>query len=235
MVPGRDPWQGSCGADFAGERVVLLRSRALWRPGCGDLLVADVHLGKGATLRRAGIGLKAGATQQDLDALVDLAAGVAPKRLIILGDLWHTSTEAGTPAGEAIGAGLRRIRDLGTEVLLVSGNHDRRAGPVDPSWPLEVTASCLQVGAMTYAHEPSDRDGGPWVLAGHVHPSIKIRTGRDRMTLPVFWQRDSTLVLPAFGGFTGTYPVGHLPRRALWVVTPDGVLAWQQPHAQERP
>lgn len=228
MQRGRDPRIGACEVEVGGERLVLLRERAVWRPECGDLLVADVHLGKGATFRRAGIGVPTGATQHDLDALFSLVAGVEPVRLVVLGDLWHTSTEVGTATGVAIGAGLERLRDLGVDVLLIEGNHDRRAGRVDVGWPLEVACGRVQAGGFTYAHEPQGEDDGALcpTLAGHVHPSVKIRTGRDSMRLPAFWLRGETLVLPAFGAFTGGYPVEHLPRRALWVATPDGVVPW---------
>ena len=42
-------------------------------------------------------------------------------------------------------------------------------------------------------------------LAGHVHPSIKLRgKARQSLRLPCFYFSDQNGLLPAFGKFTGT-------------------------------
>lgn len=226
MAHGPDPLRGACEAEFGGERILLLPDRAVFRCANGDLIVADVHLGKGATMRRAGIPLPPGSTQWDVDRLVSLVRALRPRRLVVLGDLWHTSTEVDTPAGDRTRSALDVIASLGSKALLIAGNHDRRAGFEDLAWNLEIATEVVREGSLAYAHEPPRERTDVPTLAGHVHPSARIRTGRDRMTLPAFWQRDGALVLPAYGAFTGAYPICHLPRDAMWLVTPDRVFPW---------
>jgi hypothetical protein len=55
--------------EVAGERVVLLAERALFRPATGELLVADAHWGKAATFRAAGIAVPGGTTADGLARL----------------------------------------------------------------------------------------------------------------------------------------------------------------------
>ena len=50
------------------------------------------------------------------------------------------------------------------------------------------------------------------VLAGHWHPAVTLRgPARDTLRVPCFCHVDRTLILPAFGAFTGSSP--HEPPR----------------------
>ena len=48
---------------------MLLAERAVFWPGRKSLLVADFHLGKAATFRRAGIALPSGTTTENVERL----------------------------------------------------------------------------------------------------------------------------------------------------------------------
>ena len=56
--------------------IVLLPGRAAVLPASATLLVADLHLGKAATFRKAGIPVPEGSAQRDLARLAD-----GPRRL----------------------------------------------------------------------------------------------------------------------------------------------------------
>ena len=53
----------------AGETLVLLPERAAYWPARKSLFVADFHLGKAATFRRAGIPLPSGTTSENVERL----------------------------------------------------------------------------------------------------------------------------------------------------------------------
>ncbi|MFL5519615.1 MAG: DEAD/DEAH box helicase, partial [Gemmatimonadales bacterium] len=75
--------------ELAGEHVALLAERALWWPARRTLVVADVHLGKAATFRAAGIPIPSGSTGDDLARLDRALARTGATALVILGDLFH--------------------------------------------------------------------------------------------------------------------------------------------------
>ena len=188
--------------DLAGEPVRLLPERALFWPGSCALVVADLHWGKAAAFRSAGIPIPGGATRRDLDRLDSAIARTGARRLIVLGDLFHA--RAGRVATRTL-AHLRSWRGEreALEIQLVRGNHDRHAG--DP--PADLRVNCLNAPAFlppfVLRHEPAAGDAG-YTLAGHVHPGV-VLTGRGlfRERLPCFVVGDRMALLPAFGSFTG--------------------------------
>ncbi len=68
---------GSMRISFAGERLVLLPDRAIYWEKRATLLVADVHLGKGAAFRAMGVPVPAGNSAKDLKRLSALLAATA--------------------------------------------------------------------------------------------------------------------------------------------------------------
>jgi uncharacterized protein len=75
--------------ELAGERVVLLPERALLWSRAATLFVADVHVGKAATLRAAAYAIPCGTTTGDLDRLGAAIKRSGARRLVVLGDLLH--------------------------------------------------------------------------------------------------------------------------------------------------
>ncbi len=203
--------------DLAGEPVRLLPERALFWPAACALVVADVHWGKAAAFRAAGIPIPGGATRRDLDRLDSAIARSGARRLIVLGDLFHA--RAGRAATRTL-ADLRRWRGEreGLEIQLVRGNHDRHAG--DP--PPDLRINCLDAPAFlppfALRHEPGLSDRG-YTLAGHVHPGIVLAgRGLFRERLPCFVVGDRMTVLPAFGSFTGMGRVTPEPGERVYLV-----------------
>ncbi len=66
-----------------------------------------------------------------------------------------------------------------------------------------------------------------YTLAGHIHPVVSLRGGgRDSLRLPCFDMGPKLGVLPAFGAFTGGWPVIRQPGHMLGVIADDRVLAY---------
>jgi hypothetical protein len=72
--------------EVAGERLVLLAEKAAFWPRGGALFIADFHLGKAATFRRAGIPLPAGTTSENLARLDRAVERTRAAQVIFLGD-----------------------------------------------------------------------------------------------------------------------------------------------------
>jgi DNA ligase-associated metallophosphoesterase len=208
---------------LAGQEVRLLPERALiWQLAC-TLVVADIHWGKAATFRAAGIPIPGGTTDADLARLDAALARTGARRLVVLGDLFHA--KAGRVASRTL-ATLRlwRERCSGLEILLVRGNHDRHAG--DP--PEDLRINCVNspgfLPPFVLRHEPRDSTEG-YTLAGHLHPALVVSgPALQRERLPCFLVRPGLAVLPAFGSFTGMAPVIPAPSDHAFVVADGEVL-----------
>jgi DNA ligase-associated metallophosphoesterase len=211
------------GVTLAGESVVLMVERVLFWPRTGTLVAADLHWGKGAAFRAAGIPVPVGATSDDLGRLDAALFRTCAQRLVVLGDLFHART--GRIATQTL-AELRRWRSLRTEleIMLVRGNHDRHSG--DP--PDDLRINCVDAPAFVppfvLRHEPADSPEG-YTLAGHLHPGIVLAgPALQRERLPCFWLTPRGAVLPAFGSFTGLGPVHPDPGDRVFVIAEQDVI-----------
>lgn len=205
--------------DIAGQHLVLHPERAIWWPEQRTLMVADVHFGKGAVFRRAGIAVPSGDTDDDLQRLDVLIDAFAPARLVILGDLVHgAATER-----SAWVAGVRawRSRHAAIDVILVAGNHDRHFDVA--SLGITVQPDRLVMPPFVLAHHPHANANG-YVLAGHVHPGVVVRDGWRKHRLPAFVFDRDVGMLPAFGTLTGLQEIRTSPGRQLFAATPAGVI-----------
>jgi len=207
--------------------VVLLPGRAAFLPASATLLVADLHLGKAATFRKAGIPVPEGSSQADLARLARLVHETAARRLVIVGDLFHAKSGCTDRVFAEFTATRRQF--TATEVLLVIGNHDRTLGKVPATLGIDACLPHLADGAWHFVHEPSAPLAGSahtgFTISGHLHPTVSLRSpGGERIADRCFVAEATTLVLPAFGSFTGGHRVTPVPGLRLWIARDDGVV-----------
>ena len=213
--------EGRLDIEIAGETVTLFAERAAWWARTRTLLVADPHFGKAATFRASAIPVPRGTTTEGLARLDALLARTGAGRVIFLGDYLH-AREGRSPETLRVLAEWR-FANPSLELVLVRGNHDRRAG--DP--PAEAGVRCVDApmveAPFVFAHYPVASEQG-FVLAGHLHPGAPL-TGRGRMRerVPCFWFARGFGVLPAFGEFTGLADVAAAPGDRM-VAVADGSL-----------
>jgi uncharacterized protein len=208
--------------ELAGEPLRLHGARALFWPRAGTLIVADVHLGKGAALRRAGIGWPRGGTRADLQRLAALIAHYGAQRLLVLGDLFHTQPVAGEPLFADFDAFRAAHRTLA--LVAVQGNHDRAAQRLPGDWRIDWVNPPLHEGPFAFVHEPCTV-AGAYALGGHLHPALRLRSGSDRARVPVFCFGPELGVLPAFGESTGHMDLQPPPGARLYAAAGDAVVA----------
>ena len=213
---------GKLTLEVADATLICLAQRMLFWPAERTLFVADIHLGKAASFRAAGVQLPSGHSSRDLNRISALLTEHQATRLVILGDLVHTRTSY----TEALDRNFRafRAQHNNVEVILVRGNHDRHAGDAPTEWDLNIVAEPYALGPFTCCHEPGKAGGMGIELAGHLHPALRVQTTREGVTLPCFWQHTNGIVLPAFGSLTGAFTV-QLKRGEIAVV-----IAGQQLH-----
>ena len=209
-------------AEIAGELLRLLPERAAYWERVGTLLVADTHFGKAATFRAAGIPVPRGTTTGSLARLDAALARTGARRIVFLGDFLHA--REGREAETTRVVGEWRSRNGAIDMLLVRGNHDRRAGDPGPEIDIRCVDGPVVETPFVFTHKPAVSDDG-YVVCGHVHPAARLTgLGRESARLPCFCAGARTMVLPAFGEFTGVADVDVESGDRVWVVANDAVI-----------
>ncbi|HYC50742.1 MAG TPA: ligase-associated DNA damage response endonuclease PdeM [Gemmatimonadaceae bacterium] len=207
---------------IAGEDVVLDPTAALYWPRERTLVVADAHFGKAAAFRRSGVFVPETTTDAALGRLDHLIDRYDATRIVFIGDFLHA--KEGRHPETLANIERWRGRYSAIEMILVRGNHDRRAG--DP--PREFHMTCIEAPLLeppfALAHHPVAVDNH-YVLAGHIHPAVTLLgAAKQRARLPCFWFGERVGVLPAFGEFTGVATVEPATGDRVYVLTGDDVI-----------
>ena len=115
---------------------------------------------------------------------------------------------------------------LGTNVLLVGGNHDR-----DLQMPVLPRTTAFRLGELWLSHEPEEGPDKAELLnvCGHIHPAVTMRHGADRLRLPCFAfdKLEQRMLIPAFGELTGGHDCGD--RYRTWLVADGVIVPWFDP------
>jgi DNA ligase-associated metallophosphoesterase len=214
--------------EVQGEQLRLHPDRAVLWPARSTLIVADPHFGKDDIFRRAGIALPRGPAIADLQRLTELVTEHACTRLVVLGDFLHGVTQTGDSFLHAFR--VWRQAHGGLTVDIVVGNHDRRESARVWQQLVGWHTRPLVEPPFVLAHEPAAHPQG-YVLAGHVHPVMRLRRRSGAGRVPVFWQRRDYLVLPSFGSMTGGANVAVELGDQLFAAGPERVIRLPVPVA----
>lgn len=207
--------------DAAGQTWELLPQRAALWLEAETLLITDPHFGKDATFRARGLPIPKGSTGDDLLRLSRLLDLYQPKRLLILGDFFHSKESRDAETLRQISEWRAHFSEL--TVCLISGNHDRHAGAPEPEWDISCEME-LEDPPFLFRHMPGEDERG-YVAAGHLHPSIRIAArGRGSLRMPCFHFTQRCVTLPAFGSFTGNYDIQPAAGDRVYAVGPDQVI-----------
>lgn len=200
--------------------LTLLPEGAVLLAETGTLVVADIHLGKSAAFRARGLPVPEGDTARDFVRLSALVARCGARSLVVAGDLFHAPSGITPELEEALD---RFLSEIGIPVTLVTGNHDAKL----KSLPAGLThVPHLDLGEhLRIIHDPAHADGSRLHLSGHWHPVVRIPDGRrTSLRLPCFLHRGNTLVLPAYGSFTGGAIMKAEPGDRMFVALRENVV-----------
>ena len=203
----------------AGHAMRPLLAGALYWEEERTLLVADLHLEKGAAFAALGMLLPPYDTRATLDRLTKVIDAVQPARVVALGDSFHRSDSAANLPREDLETLLTLQR--GREWFWICGNHD-------PHLPASIggaVCSTLTIRKVTLRHEPSPAPSSREV-AGHLHPVARIARRGAVIRRRCFATDGDRVVMPAFGAYTGGLnmrdeafaPLFHCHRLETWMM-----------------
>jgi hypothetical protein len=184
------------GIGLMGERLVADLAGGLFWPAEGVLVLADLHLEKGAAFAERGVPLPPYDTADTLTTVEAMVARHTPRIVIALGDSFHRAHSADRlAAGEAA-----RLRALTAprRWIWVAGNHD-------PDLPAHLGgegAIEVAIGPLTFRHAPRPA-ALPGEVAGHLHPVARLTGGGRGVRRRCFACDGSRLVMPALGAYAG--------------------------------
>lgn len=185
-----------------GNRFLLDPAGVVLWPAQRTLIVADLHLEKGASIAARGSLLPPYDSRTTLDRLALLLRHYAPERVLALGDSYHHS------AARLSGEDATRLARLEAahHFMWIAGNHDHAAGGV--AWHSE--------GDCRFRHQAGVVDLGAIEFSGHFHPKARIATRAAAVSRPCFVTDRHRVLLPSFGAYTGGLDVTSPPIRALF-------------------
>jgi DNA ligase-associated metallophosphoesterase len=173
-----------------------LAAGALYWEAEDTLLVADLHLEKGAAFAALGMLIPPYDTRTTLQRLGKVIREVEPSRVVALGDSFHRSELAENLAAEDLKI-LTRLQQ-GREWYWICGNHD----PFLPPCVGGTVCTTLTICGVTLRHEPSGNELSR-EIAGHLHPVARIARRGAVIRRRCFATDGNRLVMPAFGAYAG--------------------------------
>jgi DNA ligase-associated metallophosphoesterase len=179
-----------------GHTMRPLAAGALYWEDEHTLLVADLHLEKGAAFAALGMLLPPYDTRTTLQRLEKVINAVKPGRVVALGDSFHRSEGAERMDPDDLALLTRLQKDR--EWYWICGNHD-------PHLPRSIggtICTTLTICSVTLRHEPSqtvmERE-----ISGHLHPVARIARRGAVIRRRCFATDSNRLVMPAFGAYAG--------------------------------
>jgi DNA ligase-associated metallophosphoesterase len=211
--------------------IVLLPGRAAFLPKTSTVVCSDIHLGKAATFRHAGMAIPEGSAQHDLQRLTGIVQTCGARRLLITGDLFHARSGCTQQVLDEFSAFCEQVRQShDTRIVLVLGNHEQSLGKKFRPHEIGINRCEEEIiePPFRFIHDhQSHFDAQPdsFTIAGHVHPTVTIKgTSGDRLTCRCFVTTGTTLTLPAFGSFTGGHRIRPSDGTRVWLAQIDGVM-----------
>lgn len=204
-----------------GEELILDKERAIYLPSHSLLAISDLHLGKSAHFRQAGLQVPATIALNDLDRLDLLLNKYNPKTLLINGDMFHHGLNADI---EHFRSWREQRSDL--KFLLVKGNHDLLKVDEYAKMNIDTHDSGFCLKPFCFIHDaPKCTEEELYPISGHIHPGVSIvGKAKQHLKFPCFYFGHEFAVLPAFSSFTGLFQVKRKTGERIFAITPRQVV-----------
>jgi DNA ligase-associated metallophosphoesterase len=165
--------------------------------------LSDLHLGKTGHFRKHGIAVPQNLFIEDMQRLVEQIIFYRPKKIIAVGDLFHSG------ANKEMDLFLKWRNDLaGLDFILVRGNHDILEKEWYEKAGIQVKEGMYVVNDFSFLHDPGDVPEEMittnFIFSGHLHPGVNIQgAAKQSLNFPCYYFAEGMAILPAFSKFSG--------------------------------
>jgi uncharacterized protein len=208
--------------NILGNTFLLSTSKTIFWEEEKTLILSDLHLGKSGHFRKAGIAIPQNMLQEDLFSLLACIQFFKPNKIIIVGDLFHSTMNK---EHELF---LKWRKDINNIAIhLVKGNHDILEGGWYEKANMQLHDNNLTIGRFIFTHDVNDEKNieDKYCFSGHIHPSIILSgVAKQQVKLPCFYFTENYAVLPAFGKFTGTFSIQPSKKDTVFAIVKNNVI-----------
>ena len=203
------------------EVVTITNQRALYWKKEKTLVLSDLHIGKTAHFRKAGIPIPSTILDNDLKRLQSLINYFEVQTILIVGDLFHA--ENNTDIDQ-----FQTFIEINSHVdfELIKGNHDRLKDRFYETMGITVYKSRKDVGTFRFVHDEQHCEQDVFCISGHTHPGVTLKgRGKVFIKIPCYEVSEHRLILPAFSEFTGLNTTRTVASAVCYGFTEKSVFA----------
>lgn len=203
------------------EELILAKERAIFLPNEQLLAISDLHLGKAAHFRKAGLQVPSTLAQSDLNRLSDLLNQHQPKILLINGDMFHHDVNTDIDDFEHWKAQYQSLK-----FVLVKGNHDKLDERQYQQLGIEIHEPSYCTSNFCFIHDAVKcKEANLYPISGHIHPGVSVYgKAKQSLKFPCFYFGNDYAVMPAFSAFTGLSLVKPKTNEQVYAITPTKVV-----------
>ncbi len=204
---------------FKSQHLVLSPERCFFWEDQKTLVLSDMHIGKAAHFRKAGIAIPQQVFQEDMHRLFQQIHFFSPQRIIVTGDLFHSEANL-----EHDWFSNWRKELAGIEFILVKGNHEILRNDVYQNLGIALVDKELEIGPFFFSHDLIEEKRDGFSFVGHTHPGIRIQgKGKQSFVFPCFYFTSDFCILPAFSKFTGKHVVDLQKGETAYAIVGAGI------------
>jgi DNA ligase-associated metallophosphoesterase len=203
------------------EELILAKERAIFLPQQQLLAISDLHLGKAAHFRKAGLQVPSTIAQSDLTRLGILLERFKPKTLLINGDMFHNDLNTDVDDFERW-----KVQYSSLKFVLVKGNHDKLEEKHYEKLGIEIHEPSYCTPNFCFIHDALKcQEKNLYPISGHIHPGITVvGKAKQRLKFPCFYFGNDYAIMPAFSAFTGLSLVKPKANEQVYAITPTKVV-----------
>lgn len=203
------------------EELILAKERAIFLPKEKLLAISDLHLGKAAHFRKAGLQVPSTLAQNDLNRLSDLLDQYQPKKLLINGDMFHHDLNTDIDGFEQW-----RNQYASLKFVLVKGNHDKLDEKQYQKLGIEIYEPSYCISNFCFIHDAVKfGEKNLYPICGHIHPGVTVwGKAKQSLKFPCFYFGNDYAIMPAFSAFTGLSMIKPKANEQIYAITPTKVV-----------
>jgi DNA ligase-associated metallophosphoesterase len=203
------------------EELILAKERAIFLPKEQLLAISDLHLGKTAHFRKAGLQVPSTLAQSDLNRLSDLLSQYQPKTLLINGDMFHHDVNTDIDDFEQWKEQYPTLK-----FVLVKGNHDKLDEKQYHKLGIEIYEPSYCTPSFCFIHDAVKcKEENLYPISGHIHPGVSVYgKAKQYLKFPCFYFGNDYAVMPAFSAFTGLSLIKPKANELVYAITPTKVV-----------